>query len=287
VQIVGLSEATTTTALDLLTYANLAVDYRDNVHVGLHWNMSWTSDPRNDAGFPTSGGATFRDVRDARLTVTAAEVKLNYPRAGLIWLSPSYVQIKNGWALDPRAGVEVLHSQSGLFGANFMGYEGTVSNSSGSGSTFALGGMYQNTLGGMMGRGFGTKLPDLRLDVFWLLAISRRDLPPGSNLQKELNQFKWGSSLTLQTLTWLALMLRYDQVYDASPKIHDLQIPGNNFSMLTSRLVVMSHFLSGEMVYIQYTRYFLGDAYRTAPGSALYQGSPAENVVAVSATMSW
>jgi hypothetical protein len=288
VPVVGISNKDTTTALDLLTYANLAVDYRDNVHVGLHWNMSWTTDPANDAGLPTSGGATLQDVKDAYLMVTAAEVKLNYPRAGLLWLSPSYVQIKNGWALDPLGGVEVLHSQSGLFGANFMGYEGTASNSTGSGSTFALGGMYQNTLGGMMGRGFGTKLPDLRLDVFGLLARSTRDLPSGSNLQKELNQFKWGASLTGQTLTWLALMLRYDRVNNASPKIVDLQIPGNDFSMLTFRLITMSHFLSGEMVYIQYTRYFLGDAYRTTDGSALFQDSnPAENVVAVEATMSW
>ena len=292
VPVVGISNKDTTTALDLLTYANLAVDYRDKVHLGLHWNMSWTTDPGNNAGLPI--GTTFQDVRDAHLTVTAAELKLNYPRAGLLWLSPTYVQIKNGWALDPLGGVEVLHSQSGLFGANFMGYEGTVGNSTGSGSTFALGGMYENTLGGMMGRGFGTKLPDVRLDVFGLLALSRRDLTPTSNLQKDLNQFKWGASLTLQTLTWLALMLRYDQVYDASPKIHDLQIPGNDFSMLTPRLIIMSHFLSGAMVYIQYTRYFLGDAYRTAPGSTYYQfpsnpnvGYPAENVVAVSATMSW
>ena len=292
VPVVGISNTDTTTALDLLTYANLAVDYRDNVHVGLHWNMSWTTDPGNNAGLPI--GATFQDVRDAYLTVTAAELKLNYPRAGLLWLSPTYVQIKNGWALDPLGGVEVLHSQSGLFGANFMGMgdPATVTESTGSGSTFALGGMYANTLGGMMGRGFGTKLPDLRLDVFGLLAMSRRDLPPTSkNTQKELNQFKWGTSLTLQTLTWLALMLRYDQVYDANPQIHDLQLPGNpanDFSMLTARLIVMSHFLSGEMVYIQYTRYFLGDAYRTTDGSALYQDSnPAENVVAVEATMSW
>ena len=294
VPVVGISNKDTTTALDLLAYANLAIDYRDNVHVGLHWNMSWTNDPGNDAGLPTAGGATFQDVRDAYLQVTAGEVKLNYPRAGLVWLSPTYVQIKNGWALDPLGGVEVLHSQSGLFGANFMGYEGTVTNSTGSGSTFAVGGMYQNTLGSVMGRGFGTELPDLRLDVFGLLARSRRDLPSGSNLQKELNQFKWGASLTGQTLTWLALMLRFDRVNNASPKIVDLQIPGNDFSMLTARLIVMSHFSSGEMVYIQYTRYFLGDAYRTTPGAADYQfpsnphvGYPAENVVAVSATMAW
>src|SRR5450759_2850463 len=61
VPVVGISNKDTTTALDLLTYANLAVDYRDNVHVGLHWNMSWTTDPGNDAGLPTSGGATFQD----------------------------------------------------------------------------------------------------------------------------------------------------------------------------------------------------------------------------------
>ncbi len=285
VPVVGITNATTT-ALDVLTYANLAIDYRDTVHVGLHWNRSWTSDPGNAAGLPI--GATFQDVKDAYLMVSAAELRVRHSRAGLLWVSPTYVQIKNGWALDPLGGVEVLHSQSGNFGTNYMGYTGTISNSTGSGKTFSVGFMYENTLGGVMGRGFGTRLPDLTLDVFGLLVDSTRDLTPGSNLQRNLTQFKWGTSLTLQTLTWLALMLRFDQVNNASPDLHDLGLAGNTFAMITPRLIITSHYGSSEMVYIQYTRYIFGDAFMAPQGAGLFiDGGPAANVVKVEATMSW
>ena len=227
-------------------------------------------------------------MKNAYLMVSAAELKVRHPRAGLLWVSPTYVQIKNGWALDPLGGVEVLHSQSGQFGANFMGYTGTVSNSTGSGNTLGIGFMYENTLGGVTGRGFGTTLPDVALDFFGLFADSTRDLPAGSNLQNNLTQFKWGTSLTLQTLTWLALMLRFDQVNNAVPQLHDLGLAGNTFAMVTPRLMFSTHFLSSEVLYIQYSRYFFGDAYRTPQGAGLYiDGGPAENVVKVEATMSW
>jgi hypothetical protein len=48
-------------------------------------------------------------------------------------------------------------------------------------------------------------------------------------------------------------MLRYDTVN------YDLDHPGFIFSSLTGRAMITSHFLSGECIYIQYSRYFYGD----------------------------
>lgn len=48
-------------------------------------------------------------------------------------------------------------------------------------------------------------------------------------------------------------MLRWDEVN------YDLGSPGYVFSAITPRLTFSSHFLSGESIYIQYSRYRYGD----------------------------
>jgi hypothetical protein len=83
-------------------------------------------------------------------------------------------------------------------------------------------------------------------------------------------------------------MLRFDQVNNANPDLHDLGLAGNTFAMITPRLIISSHYGSSEMVYIQYTRYIFGDAFMSPQGAGLFiDGGPAANVVKVEATMSW
>jgi hypothetical protein len=59
--------------------------------------------------------------------------------------------------------------------------------------------------------------------------------------------------VTFQYLTWLAFMLRYDGVN------YDLDHPGYVFLSVTPRVIVSSHFLSSERIYLQYSRYKYGD----------------------------
>jgi len=59
--------------------------------------------------------------------------------------------------------------------------------------------------------------------------------------------------VTVQALTWFAFMLRGDTVN------YDMDHPGFIFSAITGRLVFCSHFLSGESIYLQYSRYIYGD----------------------------
>jgi len=240
---------------DLLAYANVRLTYKKSVDIGLHYNTEWTRDPYLTADAAPTGGKAYSDAAAARLSVVGAELNLSAGRAGRLWLSPSYLSVKNGWALGNNGGTEVMHAQGGLgIATNYMAYSNSPANSTGTGSMFNLGFLYENTLSNVQGKAPGEVAHDVKLNVFGLLANASLDLPAGSSLtQDHIKQFKYGADVTVQALSWLSFMLRGDTVN------YDLDHPGYIFSAITPRLTVFSHFLSSESIYLQYSRYIYGD----------------------------
>jgi hypothetical protein len=238
--------------LILLHYENVQLSYGKHVDVSLHYNHEWTRDPNlTQQGVP---GKSYDDAATASLTTVGGELNLSAPYAGRLWISPSYIRVKNGWALA-QAGIEVMHSLSadGL-ATNYLGWSNSPADSTGSGSLFSLGFLYENTLSGIQGRTPGSALPEVTLNVFGLMANAKLDLPSGSTLpQDEIKQLKYGADVEVQPLDWLKLMLRYDQV------IYDLENDGYVFSAITPRATFSARFLSGANIYIQYSRYRYGD----------------------------
>jgi hypothetical protein len=242
----------TTTALDLVAWANVQLTYKKYVDVGLHYNTEWTADP-NLAPGTIPGDKSYAAFKASHLTVVGAEANLRAPYAGHLWISPSFISVRNGWALA-NGGTEVMHSQGGAgIATSYMAFNNSPGDSTGSGSMFNLGFLYENTLSSIQGKAPG-RVHEVTLSVFGLLASASLDLPAGSTLmQKSINQFKWGADVTLQALAWLAFMLRYDAVN------YDLDHPGLVFSGITPRAIISSHFLSSERIYLQYSRYIYGD----------------------------
>jgi len=239
--------------LDLITWWNVQFIYQKYLDVGLHYNAQWTLDP-NLAPQSMPGDKSYAAVERAHLTTIGAEASLSAPYAGRLWISPSFINVRNGWALA-NSGTEVMHSLGGAgIAANYLAWSGSPGNSTGSGSLFNLGFLYENTLSGIQGRTPGSKLPEVTLNVFGLLANASLDLPAGSTLtQKSLKQFKYGADVTLQAMNWLAFMLRFDSVN------YDLDHPAYVYDAITPRVSFSSHFLSGERIFIQYSRYIYGD----------------------------
>jgi hypothetical protein len=232
-------------------YENIRVTYGDFVDLGLHYNHQWTRDP-NLFRTPVAGKA-FTDAREAELTTIGGELTVRAPYAGSLWVSPSLIRVKNGWALG-EAGVEVMHSLSaeGL-AVNYLGWSGSLPDSTGTGRLLNVGFLYENTLSGVQGKPVGS-VPDVTLNAFGLFTDVALDLPETSIIGHErLGQFKYGADLELQALDWLAIMLRWDEVN------YDLGSPGYVFSAITPRITFSSHFLSGESIYLQYSRYRYGD----------------------------
>ena len=78
---------------------------------------------------------------------------------------------------------------------------------------------------------------------------------PAINIpQSSIKQFKAGADGTLQVATWLGLMGRVDFVN------YDIDHPARQFLAVTvPRIIVSSHFLSTERIYLQYSHYWYGD----------------------------
>jgi hypothetical protein len=242
------------TGVDLLTYAHLQVAYKQIATIGLHYNYEWTRDPRLTADASPDSGKAYSDAARAHLSVLGAEANVTVPFLGRVWLSPSYISVKNGWALAGLGGTEVMHSQNGLgIATNYLAFTNSPSDSTGTGSMMNLGFLYENTLSNVLGKPPGG-LPDIKVSIFGLLARSSLDLPAGSQItQNKINQLKYGMDVTLQGRAGVALVLRGDTVN------YDTDHAGYIFSALTSRLVFTTHFLSGESIYIQYSRYIYGN----------------------------
>ncbi len=244
-------------ALDLLTYWNAEIKYSDSVDVGIHYNTEWTADPNLSMG-STPADKSYGAVQAAHMTVLGGQVTVHAPRWGRLWISPSYISIRNGWALN-SAGTEVMHSLGGFgIATNYFAYTGDPPTSPGSGSMINLGAIYQNTLSNLRGQQPG-RLPEFTFRLFGLLADTSLDLPtvmtPTSSTvtQSSIKQLKYGADATVQLETWFGVMLRGDVVN------YDLDHPGLIFAAITPRIVFSSHFVSSERIYLQYSRYIYGD----------------------------
>jgi len=244
----------TNVGADLIAYVNAQIKYKKYADIGVHYNREWTRDPYLTAQASPTAGKAYTDASAAYLSVVGAEANLRLPGAGHLWLSPSYISVKNGWALAGQGGTEVMHAQGGLgLAANYMAWTGSTGDSTGTGSMLNVGFLYENSLSNVLGKA-AEDLPDVTLSIFGLLAKSSLDLPAGTQItQNKTTQLKYGADVTLQTLSWLALMLRGDTVN------YDLDHSGFIFSAITSRMAISSHFLSGESIYLQYSRYIYGD----------------------------
>ncbi len=241
-----------TVGLDLLTWENVQLRYKDHFDVSLHYNTEWTADPNLTQ--QTTPGKSYSDAKQAHLTVGGAEFNLHGPKVGHLWISPSYISVREGWALA-NGGTEVMHGLGGVgLAANYLGWTNTPASSTGSGSMTNLGFMYENSRSCIKGMQPGSLLPDISFSVFGLYTESKLSLPAGSTFpQNRFREAKYGVDATLQVLDWLGFMARYDFVN------LDLDHGGYVFSGITGRTMVSSHFLSTERIYLQYTRYKYGD----------------------------
>jgi hypothetical protein len=239
--------------LDLLTWWNLELIYKKYVDIGFHFNTEWTADPNLETSNVPSA-SSYQAAEVAHLTVAGMEANLSAPRAGHLWISPSYISVRNGWALS-SGGTEVMHSLGGMgIATNYMAFNFSTGNSTGTGSMVNLGFLYENTLSGVEGKPRGSMLPDLAVSVFGLYTSASLDLPAGSTLtQNRLRQFKYGADATLQATDSVGFTLRGDLVD------YDLDHPAYIFGALTGRVTFASHFLSSERMYVQYSRYVYGD----------------------------
>jgi hypothetical protein len=246
-----------TVGADLMGWFNVNFKWSNYVDASWHFNSMWTADP-NLTQQSTMDPKSYTQAAAAHLSVTGFDVNLSAPFAGRLWFSPSIISVRNGWALG--AGTEVMHSLGGAgIASNYMAFTNSPSDSTGSGTMLNFGLLYENTLSTALGHSPGFMKPEVTLDLFGLATRADLNLPAGSTLPQNglvnsaIKQFKYGADVTVQVLNWLGFMLRYDFVNLDTDK------SGFVYSIITPRVVFSSHFLSGETIYLQYSRYTYGD----------------------------
>jgi len=241
-----------TVGLDLMHYENIQLTYKKYVDIGLHYNSSWSRDP--NLSQTLQPGKNYSDVADAYVTTVGTEIGLSAPRVGRLWISPSHISVRNGWALN-NSGIEVMHSLGGAgLAGNYMLWTNAPNASTGTGTMTNLGFQYENTLSSILDKPAGSVMPEVTFSAFGLLASTNLELPATSTFtQNHFTQFKYGADLTVQPLTWLGVMGRFDQVN------YDMDHAGYVFSAITARLIFSTHYLSTESIYLQYSRYRYGD----------------------------
>jgi hypothetical protein len=261
-----------TVGADLLAYGHLKVSYQKLADLGFHINTEWTADPNLWQQMMMTP-KSYDVASTAHLSVVGLEANVRVPHWGHLWLSPSFLSVRNGWALD-SAGTEVMHSLGGAgIAGNYMAFNNSLTDSTGSGSMTNFGFLYENTLSNVLGLPPGT-LTEWTFSVFGLLADASLNLPvnpPGTPAsmvtQSTIEQFKYGFDLAVQPLTWLGFMGRFDFVN------YNVGHGGYVFDTITGRAIVSSHFLSSERIYIQYSRYKYGDKMVLA-GAWPWDGQP-------------
>lgn len=237
------------TGITLAHYLAAVMNIGGKIDVGAYYNSSWSNDPTfHENGAAIAG--SFEDMRDARMRVIGADVHLRIPKAGHLWLAYSHIGVTNGWALDQ--GIEVMHSAGGAgIVNNYLGASDT-----GSGAMNNLAWQYENSIQGIKGVGTGNAFPDLTFEGFGMMAsVKAEDVPDDE--EDSLMQIKGGGDIAFWPVSWMGLMFRYDAVnLDNDMK----------FKVFTPRLIFASHFLSGEQLWFQVSKYMYSDEIKDSSG---------------------
>jgi hypothetical protein len=228
-----------TVGMDLLHYEHVRLAYKEYFDIGLHYNTEWTRDPNLTP--QTVPGKAYSDAVLAHLTTLGGELGLSAPYAGRLWVSPSFIHVRNGWALA-EAGTEVMHSLGGEgIAVNYMAW----TNNPRCQHRQRIDAEPRLPLRehALRRPGQGARERHARPDPQRLRAAGERDprLPAGTVLtQDSIRQFKYGADLTLQAMDWLGVMLRFDEVN------YDLDHAGYVFSAITPRVIFLALPLRGE-----------------------------------------
>ena len=149
------------TGVDLIAYGNVQAHLQEVRRHRTSLQLRVDPRPQPDSGSRRGTGKSYADASQAHLSVVGAEANLSAPYAGRLWISPSYISVKNGWALGGQRGHRG-HACAGRHGHCHKlpaVDNGDPPSSTGSGSMLNLGFLYENTLSSILGKAPGSACP--------------------------------------------------------------------------------------------------------------------------------
>jgi hypothetical protein len=228
-------------------HTHLMGSYKDAIKGGIHYMTSFTQDDRGTKGLDPDGS----------ISLVGADVRFNGGIYGELFLGGSYVKMKHAAHVDGSIQVAHIAGGQGMMD-NFLGTDRTR-NDFGTGSLKNFLVQYDYSFGTLARypENFWGDGPDLKVTLFGLFTQVGSADADWDNIKK----LKFGADVSYFPISWFGVGLRGDRVIpsletDENSKDGAAKEPGQNFSVLSPRLIFHSSFVSHETVGIQYSRYF-------------------------------
>jgi len=218
------------------------------VKVLTHYMTDWSQEDRNDAPFdnPTTQQADESDVRDGRLTVVGADVRIHHDAFGFFGAGISYLHGKNYY---PLKGIMTYGGTGEDLTDRYWGAP-----SEGNGGLLIAGANYELSIGKLVNypSSFGGDGPDIKINTGAHVVRVSSDYEPYDGKIRS----KFGADVLYTFHRFMGAAVRVDRV---SPNSFD---SGETFYVLAPRLVFKTDWNTHEQIQLMYAKWFYGDRTR-------------------------
>lgn len=264
---------------NFLHHAHAALLYDTFFRFAVHYLTQWSPDDR----------AAAMPNRDARMTITGAEVHIDDEAIGNGFLGYSHVDAVNVMPLMDA--IQVLHGSTGRgFKYNYFGEkprEGEVLGNNDTGTVDTL--LFQYVLHlapWFEALPFGSRDVALALFGMYNYARSPLGLNTSGGFQNDVDirhhKLKYGAEVQFALHKYLSLGLRGD---DVRPIVGQDEF---SYQAISPRAIVKTGWKTKEYVVVNYTHFFLGDkAYPGSPYTNLPPGPADPHMFMLAAVMSF
>jgi hypothetical protein len=214
------------------------------VKAQLHHIFNWAMDdrPQTTVDNMVTRGLDESYIRDARMSVTTAELNISHPGYGMLAIAASHIDASYAYGLK---GVQTFGGEGQTLTERWLGNETT-----GTGTVNVVGFNYTGTLGHMIAHPapFDPNRSDLVINAGLILANSHSPNP----LFDGRKRYKAGLDLLYILNSWMGVALRVDRV---APNSRDSE---ETFHVVAPRLVFKTNWTSRENISVMYAKWFYG-----------------------------
>jgi hypothetical protein len=276
----GFADANAGTSL--VHHEHLALGFRRQLTLGLHYMQAWSADDR----------ASQTQAPDGRVTLYGADLRFSASHLGHLYLGAAYTNAEQAASLGRVIEIQNAVGGRGLI-QNYLGQNTTssnVSNRYGTGSLMTIGGQYDLSLAHLLlhPHTFDGKSHDLVLSLFGMYTrTSSKDRTRDSDgnwLYDGINMLKFGAEAGYTVTSWFAFGGRVDHVSPHS------EFKERDFDIVSPRLIFRSDWQSRDQIVVQYSHFFYRDSPLVKAGYPLVDSpglKPDADMVSISANMWW
>jgi len=265
--------------LTMLTYGSVGASWNRTVEVAGYYVKSATKDKR-----------AMQELTDADMSVIGADARVS-TMFGRGYVGYSSISADQVLFLAPA--LEVMHSYGRFIMDNYLGQNSNNGVGGLKNVAFQYDLSVRDLVQGLTKSKSGP-LPwggDITASVFgvYTKVASDQRVDPSvtdpNEIRKQhkdgISKWKWGSELGWRATDWAGIYLRYDHV------VADLDDSATSFRVLSPRVALFTHFLTNEMIFVQFSRYWYKDAVFLREGQEAMEKYPDEKVFKLQAQITY